>query len=55
MPIIKIKLMKWWYGDGHQKSGSDKSDSDSLLSLYDDLNIKDLEADDPTIKQVLKI
>ena len=45
--------MKWWCCDGNnQKSTKDKSDTESLVSLYEDLNIYDLEADDPSIKQV---
>jgi hypothetical protein len=53
LPKLKQKYYLWCYGGGiFHKNNDEDVDNESLASLYEDLNIQELEEGDPRINQV---
>lgn len=54
LPKLRQKYYLWFCCDGgiFHKSNDDESVNKSLASLYEDLNIQELEEGDPRINQV---
>lgn len=47
LPKLKQKYYLWCCGDDNRKN-----DDDDSMTLYDDLNLQELDGDHPKIKQV---
>lgn len=54
MPKLKQKYFLWFCCDGGMFH-KNNDDNESLASLYEDLNIQELEEGDPKINQVRNI
>lgn len=57
LPKLKQKYVLWFCCDGglfNKHRPEDENEAKGLASLYDDLNLQEIDQDDPRIKQVME-